>query len=111
MFWRPLHGDLRRQLDMIALGALLAIRGSRSFQLGGYFPDGLRRPGHYPPLSSVSNWVQLNRTVPRLLLDRIQGGVKHIVLGKSLNLRHSVAAPPQHGAAQGGRKKQRSAKA
>ena len=105
--------------DMIALGALLAIRESglrcpEDISLMGFDDLDLAETTN-PSLSSVSqSGYQLGTTAARLLLDRIQGDVgpaKHIVLETSLNLRHSVAAPPQMPRRKAAAKKQRSAKA
>ncbi len=87
--------------DMIALGALLAIREAglrcpEDISLFGFDDIDLGETTN-PALSSVSkSGYQLGTTAARILLDRIQGDTgpaKHIVLKTSLNLRHSVAAP------------------
>jgi DNA-binding LacI/PurR family transcriptional regulator len=88
--------------DMIALGALLAIR-----ELGLSCPGDVSLMGFddldlvettNPSLSSVSqSGYQLGSTAARILLDRLDGDkgpAKHLVLQTSLRLRHSVAAPP-----------------
>jgi LacI family transcriptional regulator len=88
--------------DMIALGALLAIR-----ELGLRCPEDVSLMGFDdldlaettdPSLSSVSqSGYQLGSTAARILLDRLNGDkgpAKHLVLQTSLRLRHSVAAPP-----------------
>jgi DNA-binding LacI/PurR family transcriptional regulator len=89
--------------DMIALGALLAIREAglicpKDISLIGFDDLDLGETTD-PALSSVSqSGYQLGTTAARLLLDRIQGDTgpaKHIVLETSLNLRLSTAAPPQ----------------
>jgi LacI family transcriptional regulator, galactose operon repressor len=90
--------------DMIALGALLAIRETglncpEDISLFGFDDLDLGETTD-PALSSVSqSGYQLGTTAARMLLDRIQGDAspaRHIVLETSLNLRHSVAAPPPH---------------
>jgi DNA-binding LacI/PurR family transcriptional regulator len=88
--------------DMIALGALLAVR-----EAGLRCPEDVSIMGFddldlcettNPSLSSVSqSGYQLGTTAARLLLDRREGDVspaRHIVLETLLNLRHSVAPPP-----------------
>jgi DNA-binding LacI/PurR family transcriptional regulator len=88
--------------DMIALGALLAIR-----KAGLRCPEDVSLMGFddldiaeitNPSLSSVSqSGYQLGTTAARILLDRLKGDkspAKHLVLQTSLKLRHSVAAPP-----------------
>ena len=88
--------------DMIALGALLAIR-----ELGLRCPEDISLVGFddldlaettNPSLTSVSqSGYQLGTAAARLLLDRREGDTsppKHIVLETSLTLRHSVAPPP-----------------
>ena len=87
--------------DMIALGALLAIR-----ELGLDCPEDVSLMGFddldlaettNPSLSSVSqSGYQLGTTAVQILLDRLDGDnspAKHIVLHTSLRLRHSVTAP------------------
>ena len=87
--------------DMIALGALLAIR-----EAGLRCPEDVSLMGFddldiaeitNPSLSSVSqSGYQLGTTAARILLDRLDGDkgpAKHLVLQTSLKLRHSVAAP------------------
>jgi len=89
--------------DMIALGALLAIR-----ELGLRCPEDVSLIGFDnldlaettdPSLSSVSqSGYQLGTTAARVLLDRLEGDkgpARHLVLETSLKLRHSVAAPPK----------------
>jgi LacI family transcriptional regulator len=89
--------------DMIALGALLAIR-----EAGLRCPDEISIMGFddldlaettNPSLSSVSqSGYQLGSAAARLLLDRRAGDTspaKHIVLETSLTLRHSVAPPKE----------------
>ena len=89
--------------DMIALGALLAVR-----EAGLRCPEDVSIMGFddldlcettNPSLSSVSqSGYQLGSTAARLLLDRREGDTspaKHIVLETLLNLRHSVAPPPE----------------
>jgi LacI family transcriptional regulator len=88
--------------DMIALGALLAVR-----EAGLRCPEDVSIMGFddldlcettNPSLSSVSqSGYQLGTTAARLLLDRREGDTgpaKHIVLETVLNLRHSVGPPP-----------------
>jgi DNA-binding LacI/PurR family transcriptional regulator len=88
--------------DMIALGALLAIR-----EVGLRCPEDVSLIGFddldlaettNPSLSSVSqSGYQMGTTAARILLDRFDGDrgpAKHLVLQTSLKLRHSVAAPP-----------------
>jgi LacI family transcriptional regulator len=88
--------------DMIALGALLAIRESglrcpEDVSLIGFDDLDLAETTN-PSLSSVSqSGYQLGTTAARILLDRLEGDAspaKHIVLETSLKLRHSVAGPP-----------------
>ncbi len=87
--------------DMIALGALLAIREARlncpkDISLMGFDDLDLAETTN-PSLSSVSqSGYQLGTTAARILIDRIQGDTspaKHVVLETSLNLRDSVAGP------------------
>ena len=87
--------------DMIALGALLAIRGAglrcpEDVSLMG-FDDLDTAEITNPSLSSVSqSGYQLGTTAARILLDRLDGDkgpARHLVLQTSLKLRHSVAAP------------------
>jgi LacI family transcriptional regulator len=89
--------------DMIAFGALLAIRESglrcpQDISLMGFDDLDLAETTD-PSLSSVSqSGYQLGATAAGLLVDRFKGDAspaKHIVLETSLKLRHSVAAPPQ----------------
>ncbi len=89
--------------DMIALGALLAIREAglrcpEDISLIGFDDLDLAETTN-PSLSSVSqSGYQLGTTAARLLLDRLagdKGPAKHLVLETSLKLRHSVAAPPE----------------
>lgn len=88
--------------DMIALGALLAIR-----EAGLRCPEDVSLMGFddldfaemtNPSLSSVSqSGYQLGTTAAKILLDRLGGDKsppKHLVLPTSLRLRHSVAGPP-----------------
>ena len=90
--------------DMIALGALLAIRDAglrcpEEISLMGFDDLDLAETTN-PSLSSVSqSGYQLGSEAARLLLDRRAGDTspaKHIVLETSLTLRHSVA-PPREG--------------
>ena len=89
--------------DMIALGALLAIR-----EAGLHCPHDISLIGFddldiaettNPSLTSVSqSGYQLGTAAARLLIDRIEGDTSpanHIVLETSLNLRDSVAPPPE----------------
>jgi DNA-binding LacI/PurR family transcriptional regulator len=87
--------------DMIALGALLAIREAglgcpEEISIIGFDDLDLAETTN-PSLSSVSqSGYQLGTTAARLLLDRRAGDsspAKHIVLETSLTLRHSVAPP------------------
>jgi LacI family transcriptional regulator len=88
--------------DMIALGALLAIREAglrcpEDVSLMGFDDLDLAETTN-PSLSSVSqSGYQLGTTAAKILLDRLEGDkspAKHLVLPTSLKLRHSVAAPP-----------------
>lgn len=89
--------------DMIALGALLAIR-----EAGLRCPEDISLIGFddldlaeftNPSLSSVSqSGYELGTTAARLLLERREGDkspAKHLTLQTSLKLRHSVAPPKQ----------------
>jgi DNA-binding LacI/PurR family transcriptional regulator len=87
--------------DMIALGALLAIRDAglrcpEDVSLMGFDDLDLAETTN-PSLSSVSqSGYQLGTTAARILLDRLagdKGPPKHIILETSLKLRHSVAPP------------------
>lgn len=87
--------------DLIALGALLAIREAglrcpEDVSLMGFDDLDLAETTN-PSLSSVSqSGYQLGTTADRILLDRLDGNkspAKHLVLPTSLKLRHSVAAP------------------
>jgi DNA-binding LacI/PurR family transcriptional regulator len=87
--------------DLIALGALLAIREAglrcpEDVSLMGFDDLDLAEITN-PSLSSVSqSGYQLGTTAARILLDRLEGDkgpAKHLVLPTSLKLRHSVAAP------------------
>jgi LacI family transcriptional regulator len=89
--------------DMIALGALLAIREAglrcpEDISLMGFDDLDLAETTN-PSLSSVSqSGYQLGSTAARILLDRLagdKGPAKHVVLETSLKLRHSVAPPPE----------------
>jgi LacI family transcriptional regulator len=89
--------------DMIALGALIAIRESglrcpQDISLVGFDDLDLAETTN-PSLSSVSqSGYQLGTTAARLLIDRRSGDTspaKHIVLATSLTLRHSVAPPAE----------------
>jgi DNA-binding LacI/PurR family transcriptional regulator len=88
--------------DMVALGALLAIR-----ELGLRCPEDISLIGFddldlaettNPALSSVSqSGYQLGTSATRILLDRLEGDKgpsKHLVLETSLKIRNSVAPPP-----------------
>jgi len=88
--------------DMIALGALLAVR-----EAGLRCPEDISIMGFddldlcettNPSLSSVSqSGYQLGTAAAQLLLDRRGGDTspaKHVILETLLNLRNSVAAPP-----------------
>jgi LacI family transcriptional regulator len=89
--------------DMIALGALIAIR-----EVGLRCPEDVSLMGFddldlaettNPALSSVSqSGYQLGTAAARILLDRLEGDngpAKHLVLETSLKLRQSVASPPK----------------
>jgi DNA-binding LacI/PurR family transcriptional regulator len=89
--------------DMIALGALLAIREAglrcpEDISLMGFDDLDLAETTN-PSLSSVSqSGYQLGTTAARILLDRLAGDkspAKHVVLETLLKLRHSVAPPPR----------------
>jgi DNA-binding LacI/PurR family transcriptional regulator len=89
--------------DMIAMGALLAIREAglrcpEDVSLMGFDDLDLAETTN-PSLSSVSqSGYQLGTTAARILLDRLtgdKGPAKHLVLETSLKLRHSIAAPPE----------------
>jgi len=88
--------------DLIALGALLAVREAglrcpEDVSIMGFDDLDLAETTN-PSLSSVSqSGYQLGTTATRLLLDRKEGDTspaKHIVLETLLNLRDSVAPPP-----------------
>jgi LacI family transcriptional regulator len=91
--------------DMIALGALLAIRDEKlncpgDISLIGF--DGLDLTEvTTPQLSSVyQSPYQLGATAAQLVLDRVADGnraFQHIVLKTELKIRESVAPPPQSG--------------
>jgi LacI family transcriptional regulator len=87
--------------DMIALGALLAIREAglrcpQDISIMGFDDLDLAEMTN-PALSSVSqSGYQLGTTAARILLDRIQGDTgpaKHFILETSLKLRDSIAPP------------------
>jgi LacI family transcriptional regulator len=87
--------------DMIALGALLAIREAglrcpHDISIMGFDDLDLAETTN-PALSSVSqSGYQLGTMAARILVDRIQGDTgpaKHIVLETSLKLRDSTAPP------------------
>lgn len=87
--------------DMIALGALLAVREAglrcpQDISIMGFDDLDLAKLTN-PPLSSVSqSGYQLGTTAARVLLDRKAGDTspaKHIILETSLTLRSSVAPP------------------
>jgi DNA-binding LacI/PurR family transcriptional regulator len=89
--------------DMIALGALLAIREAglrcpEDVSLLGFDDLDIAETTN-PSLSSVSqSGYQLGATAARILLDRLEGDTgpaKHIVLETELRLRHSVAHPAE----------------
>lgn len=89
--------------DMIALGALLAVREAglrcpEDISLMGFDDLDLAETTN-PSLSSVSqSGYQLGTTAARILLDRLEGDkgpAKHLVLETALKLRNSVAAPPE----------------
>lgn len=89
--------------DMIALGALMAVREAglrcpEDISIMGFDDLDLAETTN-PSLSSVSqSGYQLGTTAARILLDRRGGDTspaKHIVLETLLNLRNSVASPPR----------------
>ncbi len=91
--------------DMIALGALRAIREAglgcpEDISLMGFDDLDLAEATH-PPLSSVSqSGYQLGTTAAHILIERLHGDqspAKHIVLPTTLSLRGSVSAPPVDG--------------
>ncbi len=87
--------------DMIALGALLAVRDAglrcpEDISLLGFDDLDIAETTN-PSLSSVSqSGYQLGTAAARILLDRLEGDKgpsKHLVLETTLKLRNSVAAP------------------
>ena len=87
--------------DLIALGALLAIRDAglrcpEDVSLMGFDDLDLAETTN-PSLSSVSqSGYQLGTTAARILLDRLEGdksAAKHLILETSLKLRDSVTVP------------------
>lgn len=89
--------------DMIALGALLAIREAglrcpEDVSLMGFDDLDLAETTN-PSLSSISqSGYQLGTTAARILLDRLEGDsgpAKHLVLETVLKLRNSVAPPAE----------------
>jgi DNA-binding LacI/PurR family transcriptional regulator len=89
--------------DMIALGALLAIRNAglrcpEDISLMGFDDLDLAETTN-PSLSSVSqSGYQLGTTAARILLDRLEGDTgpaRHLVLGTTLKLRNSAAPPAE----------------
>lgn len=87
--------------DMIALGALLAVREAglrcpEDISLMGFDDLDIAETTN-PSLSSVSqSGYQLGAAAARILLDRLEGDkgpAKHLVLKTTLKLRNSVAAP------------------
>lgn len=93
--------------DMIALGALLALREAglqcpKDVSVMGFDDLDLAETTN-PSLSSVSqSGYQLGSNAAQILIDRIQGNAepaKHLVLQTTLNLRGSVAPPPDEPAA------------
>lgn len=103
--------------DLIALGALLAIREERlrcpdDISLIGF--DGLDlTETTSPQLSSVyQSPYQLGAAAAQLALDRVAqktSPVKHIVLRTELRIRDSVAPPPPNGEKPAARRKARAA--
>lgn len=88
--------------DMIALGALLAIREAglrcpEDVSLMGFDDLDIAETTN-PSLSSVSqSGYQLGSTAARILVDRFEGDespARHLILETSLKVRDSVAAPP-----------------
>jgi LacI family transcriptional regulator len=103
--------------DMIALGALLAIREAglrcpEDISLMGFDDLDLAETTN-PSLSSVSqSGYQLGTTAARILLDRLEGDhgpAKHVVLETSLKLRNSVAPLPVEAGSGRGSKPRRGA--
>jgi LacI family transcriptional regulator, galactose operon repressor len=97
--------------DMIAFGALLAIR-----EMGFHCPDEVSLIGFdnlelaemtNPPLSSVSQpSYQMGMAAAQILVDRVGGNsgpAKHLVLKTALQVRGSVAPPPREDDAAGKR--------
>jgi LacI family transcriptional regulator len=89
--------------DMIALGALLAIRDAglrcpEDVSLFGFDNLDLGETTN-PALSSVSqSGYQLGATAVRILTDRIKGDrgpAKHVILETSLTIRNSATSPPK----------------
>jgi len=88
--------------DLIALGALLAIREAglrcpEDVSLMGFDDLDLAETTLPPPSSVSPSGYQLGTTAARILVDRLGGDnspPKHLVLQTSLRLRDSVAAPP-----------------
>ena len=89
--------------DMIALGALLAVREAglrcpEDISIMGFDDMDLCETTN-PSLSSVSqSGYQLGTSAARLLLDRKEGdtsAARHIILETQLNLRNSVGPPPK----------------
>jgi DNA-binding LacI/PurR family transcriptional regulator len=98
--------------DMIALGALLAVREAglrcpEDISIMGFDDMDLCETTN-PSLSSVSqSGYQLGTTAAQLLLDRKEGDnspAKHIVLETLLKLRNSVAAPLQNNSSMSSRR-------
>jgi LacI family transcriptional regulator len=96
--------------DMVAIGALLAIREAglrcpEDVSLIGFDDLDLAETTD-PSLSSVSqSGYQLGTTAARILLDRLAGDkspAKHVILDTHLKIRHSVASSPLGGRLTGG---------
>jgi DNA-binding LacI/PurR family transcriptional regulator len=88
--------------DLIALGALLAVRDA-----GLHCPNDISIMGFddldvaemtSPPLSTVAQpGYQMGTAAAGILIDRIRGAsgpARHVVIETALKLRHSVAPPP-----------------
>ena len=88
--------------DLIALGALLAVRDA-----GLHCPDDVSIMGFddldvaeitSPPLSTVAQaGYQMGTAAARILIDRIlgaKGPARHVVIETALKPRHSVGPPP-----------------
>jgi DNA-binding LacI/PurR family transcriptional regulator len=101
--------------DMIALGALLAVREAglrcpEEISIMGFDDLDLAETTN-PSLSSVAQpGYQLGTTAARILVDRREGDTspaKHIILETLLHLRDSVAPPPEPAQANSSMKRRR----